>query len=697
MHPGIRAGAPGDCPICGMTLESTAITADLLPNAELIDMTRRFWIGLVLALPIVALDMSQAFAGSGFHLAGVRAAGWIEFALATPVVLWAGWPFFTRAWASIVNRSLNMFSLIALGTGTSYLYSTVAAVDSGPFPAGFRRADGTVPLYFEAAAVITVLVLLGQVLELRARERTGAAIRALLDLAPRTAQRIDPDGEEREIGLADVQIGDRLRIRPGQRVPVDGDVADGASAVDESMITGEAMPVMKSAGDRLIGGTINGTGAMVMRAGSVGSDTVLAHIVEMVAQAQRSRAPIQSFADSVAGYFVPAVLAVAAVAFAAWAVWGPPPALSYALIAAVSVVIIACPCALGLATPMSIGVAVGEGAGAGVLVKSADALERMERVRVLVIDKTGTLTEGRPKVTAIVSAGGLSEADALAFAASVERFSEHPVAAAIVAAARERAVAVTDPMDFASITGKGVTGVVGGRVAALGNEKLMEQVGAGDPKLERQAALLRDEGATAVFLALDGKAAAVIAVQDPIKASTPAALAKLRADGVRIVMVTGDNPVTARAVARKLGIDEFESEALPEEKYRLVRALRAGGESVAVAGDGVNDAPALAAADVGIAMGDGTDVAIQSAGITLVKGDLAGISRARVLSRKTMRNIRENLIFAFAYNAIGIPIAAGALYPVFGLMLSPMIAALAMSLSSVSVIANSLRLRRISL
>jgi Cu+-exporting ATPase len=617
--------------------------------------------------------------------------------LSTPVVLWAGRPFLERAWASVRNRSLNMFSLIALGMGSAYLYSVVATLAPGIFPAGFRGMGGTVDVYFEAAAVITVLVLLGQVLELRAREQTGGAIRALLNLAPKTARRIAPTGEEHEVALDGIRIGDLLRVRPGEAVPVDGVVTDGTSAVDESMISGEPLPVAKAAGDALIGGTLNATGSLVMRADRIGAETMLARIVAMVGEAQRSRAPIQRLADTVAAYFVPAVLAAAAFAFAAWAIWGPPPALAYALIAAVSVVIIACPGALGLATPMSIGVAVGKGAGAGVLVKSAQALERLEKVSVLIVDKTGTLTQGRPSVTAVVPGAAFSERDTLGLAASLERLSEHPLAAAIVAAAARAGSSVGAAADFASFPGKGITGSVGVRAVAVGNESLMRELGVDIASLAARAQALRADGATALFLSVDRAAAAVIAIADPIKASTPAALEQLRAAGLHIVMVTGDNRTTAEAVARKLGIADVQSGILPAGKAQLVAARKAQGQIVAMAGDGVNDAPALAAADVGIAMGTGTDVAIESAGITLVKGDLAGIARARTLSRLTMRNIRQNLFFAFAYNAIGIPIAAGVLYPAFGILLSPIVAALAMSFSSVSVIVNALRLRSATL
>ena len=694
MHPQIRQIGPGSCPICGMALEPVTVTADAPPNHELADMSRRFWIGLALTLPVFVLEMGSHIPALGLdRLVPPHISTWVQFALSTPVVLWAGWPFFVRGWASVVNRSLNMFSLIALGTGASYLYSLVAAFAPGVFPAGFHEMGGMVPVYFEPAAVIVVLLLLGQVLELRARDQTGGAIRALLKLAPKTALRVRPGADDQEIPLDQVHVGDMLRVRPGSGVPVDGVVTDGKSAVDESMVTGESMPAAKEAGAKLIGGTVNGTGSLVMRADKIGSDTMLARIVQMVAEAQRSRAPIQRMADLVASYFVPAVLAAAVLAFIAWAVWGPAPALSYALIAAVSVLIIACPCALGLATPMSIGVGVGKGAGAGVLIKSAEALERMEKVDTLVVDKTGTLTEGRPKVTAVVPAGGFAKIDVLTMAASLERSSEHPLAAAIVTASRERGLAIQDPTDFASVTGKGVSGKVGGRLVALGNKALMDDLGIPFADLNGQADDLRSKGATALFMAVDGKPGAIIAIADPIKASTPAALEKLRAEGIRIVMLTGDNARTAEAVGRTLGIEEVHGDVLPEDKHRIVRQLKSEGRTVAMAGDGVNDAPALAEADVGIAMGTGTEVAIQSAGITLVKGDLMGIARARALSRMTMRNIRQNLVFAFAYNVIGIPVAAGVLYPAFGILLSPIVAALAMSLSSVSVIVNALRLR----
>ncbi len=687
MHPEIKQVGPGSCPICGMALEPLDVTADAGPNHELIDMTRRFWVGLALALPVFVLEM-----GGHLHLFGhLPMSDWIQFALATPVVLWAGWPFFVRAWVSVVNRSLNMFSLIALGTGAAYLYSVVALLAPDLFP------PGAAAVYFEAAAVITVLVLLGQVLELRARQRTGDAIRGLLDLAPKMARRLKADGEDEEIALDAVQAGDRLRVRPGEAVPVDGVVLEGASSVDESMVTGEAMPVAKAADDHLIGGTVNGTGALVMRTEKVGSETMLARIVALVADAQRSRAPIQRLADTVAGWFVPAVIAVAALAFVCWMVWGPPPALAYALVAAVSVLIIACPCALGLATPMSIMVGIGKGAGVGVLIRSAEALERLEKVDTLLVDKTGTLTEGRPRVVAIVPTDDLSEEDILHDAAALEHSSEHPLAAAIIAAARERGMVLLPAFDFASHTGQGVTGKVDGHSVALGNARLMQGQGVALGALAARADQLRRDGATALFVAIDGKAGGVLAIADPVKVTTQAALDTLRADGVRIVMLTGDNATTAKSVADRLGIAEFEADVLPADKHRLAKALRAEGRVVAMAGDGINDAPALAESDVGIAMGTGTDVAIQSAAVTLVKGDLAGIARARLLSRATMRNIRQNLFFAFVYNLAGVPIAAGLLYPTFGILLSPMVAAAAMSLSSVSVIANALRLRRLKL
>ncbi len=693
MHPEIRQVGPGSCPICGMALEPETVTADAPPNPELIDFTRRFWIGLALTLPVVALEMG-AHLFDLHHLVPPRLSAWLQLALATPVVLWAGWPFFERGAASIRHRALNMFTLIAIGTGAAWLYSLAATIAPGVFPAALRDAHGTVAVYFEAAAVIVVLVLLGQVLELRARERTGGAIRALLKLAPATALRIDADGEEREVPLESVAVGDRLRVKPGMKVPVDGVLNIGRGTIDESMITGEPMPATKSKGDKVTGGTINTTGSFVMRAERVGADTMLARIVQMVSQAQRSRAPIQRLADQVSGWFVPVVLLVAVLSFAAWSLWGPAPALPFAIVAAVSVLIIACPCALGLATPMSIMVGVGRGATEGVLIRDAEALERMEKVDTLVIDKTGTLTEGRPTLLAVEPLGGVDEAEALRLAASLERGSEHPIATAIVAAARERKLALADAQDFDSPVGKGVSGAIDGKTLVLGNAAFLKERGIDTASGESRADALRADGATVVMLAMDGRLTALIAVGDKVKATTPDALASLKAEGLRIVMLTGDVRRSAEAVAAKLGIDSVEAEVLPQDKAAIVRRLRAEGRVVAMAGDGVNDAPALAAADVGIAMGTGTEIAIESAGITLVKGDLRGIARARTLSRATMRNIRQNLFFAFAYNAAGVPIAAGVLYPAFGVLLSPVIAAAAMSLSSVSVIANALRLRR---
>jgi len=694
MHAQIRQPAPGSCPICGMTLEPVTVTAEVTANVELTDMSRRFWVGLVLASPVFILEMGGHIPWLHLNdLVPEQISIWTQFALSTPVVLWAGWPFFQRGAASMRSGHLNMFTLIALGTGAAYLYSLFATFAPGAFPAGFRMMSGAVPVYYEAAAVITVLVLLGQVLELRAREQTGGAIRALLKLAPKTALRLQDDGEDQSIPLDQVLIGDRLRVRPGDAVPVDGVVLNGTSAVDESMVTGESMPSPKGPGERVIGGTINGVGSLIIRAEAVGAGGMLSRIVAMVAEAQRSRAPIQKLADTVAGVFVPAVLAVSGIAFVAWAFWGPPPALAYGLIAAVSVVIIACPCALGLATPMSIMVAVGKGAGAGVLIKSADSLERMEKVDTLVVDKTGTLTEGKPRVTSIVPTSGLSEDELLRLASSLERSSEHPLAAAVVTAAKAKNLVVEEPTVFASVTGKGVTGKVGGHAVALGNAALMTDQKVDIGELAAKADGLRETGATVLFIAVVGKPGGILAIADPIKATTKAALDSLRADGVTIVMLTGDNKTTAQSVADQLGIDDVRADVLPQDKLKIVKTLRSSGKVVAMAGDGVNDAPALAEADVGIAMGTGTDVAIQSAGVTLVKGDLAGVARARSLSRMAMGNIRENLVFAFAYNAICIPIAAGALYPSFGIVLSPVISALAMSLSSVSVIVNALRLR----
>ncbi|HET6234821.1 MAG TPA: heavy metal translocating P-type ATPase [Acetobacteraceae bacterium] len=694
MHPEVRQTGPGSCPICGMALEPLVATADDGPDHELIDMTRRLWIGAALTVPVVVLGMGGDMPWL-MTLAPPQLSGWVQLLFASPVVLWAGLPFFQRGWASVVNRSLNMFSLIALGIGVAYVYSLVATLAPGVFPAAFRGMDGAVAVYFEAAAMITVLVLVGQVLELRARARTGGAIRALLDLAPKVAHRLTASGTDEAIPLDQVREGDRLRVRPGEAVPVDGVVLGGRSGVDEAMVTGEPMPVVKAVGDKLIGGTVNGIGALVMRADKVGADTMLARIVAMVAEAQRSRAPIQRVADTVSRYFVPGVIAIAALAFVAWMRWGPSPALPYALIAAVSVLIIACPCALGLATPMSIMVGVGKGAMEGVLIKSAEALELLEKVDTLVVDKTGTLTEGNPAVIAVRPAPGGTEAEVLALAASLEQSSEHPLAAAIVAAARERSLTLHKATEFASVTGKGVHGTIDGRAVALGNAALMRELGVGLAEMEAQADAQRRGGATVLFVALDGARGGVIAVADPIKPTTGAALRRLRDENVRIVMMTGDNHTTAAAVASQLGITDIEADVLPQDKHRIVKRLRAEGRVVAMAGDGINDAPALAEADVGIAMGTGTDVAIQSAGVTLVKGDLAGIARARALSQATMRNIRQNLVLAFVYNTVGIPVAAGVLYPSFGLLLSPVIAALAMSLSSVSVIANALRLRRV--
>ncbi|MFC0339851.1 heavy metal translocating P-type ATPase [Paracoccus niistensis] len=696
MHPEIRQVGPGSCPICGMALEPVLVSLEAEPNLELIDMRRRFWIGLVLTIPVFLLEMGGHLLGLD-HLVSQRSSNWIQLILATPVVLWAGWPFFQRGWQSLVTRNLNMFTLIAMGTGAAWIYSVVATLVPGIFPDAFRQHDGSVAVYFEAAAVITVLVLLGQVLELRARESTSGAIRALLDLAPRTARRIHEDGTEAEVQLDAVHVGDRLRVRPGEKVPVDGEVIEGRSAVDESMVTGESMPVTKEVGSKAIGGTMNQSGALVIEARRVGRDTMLSQIVQLVAEAQRSRAPIQRLADQVSGWFVPAVIGVALLAFAAWAIWGPEPRFSFGLVAAVSVLIIACPCALGLATPMSIMVGVGRGAQAGVLIRNAEALEHMEKIDTIIVDKTGTLTEGRPAVTAIVPAAGHAEAEVLRLAASVERASEHPLALAIVRAAEERGIAPAPVAGFDSPTGKGALGTVEGRRIALGNARFLAEQGVDVAPLAEQADRLREDGATAIFMGVDGQAAAILAIADPVKASTPKALAALKAEGIRVVMLTGDNWTTAKAVARRLGIDEVEAEVLPDQKSEVVQRHKAAGEVVAMAGDGVNDAPALAAADVGIAMGTGTDVAMESAGVTLLKGDLTGIVRARRLSEAVMRNIRQNLFFAFIYNALGIPIAAGVLYPVFGILLSPIIAAAAMALSSVSVIANASRLRGLRL
>ena len=698
MHPEVHQGGPGTCPECGMALEPETVPAKDAPNPELVDMTRRFWIGGLLAAPVVVLEMGGHIPGLGLeHLLPAQISIWLQAFFATPVVLWAGWPFFVRGWQSLVTRKLNMFTLIALGTGAAWAYSAVAALAPGIFPNNFRGPGGEVAVYFEAAAVIVVLVLLGQVLELRARAGTSTALQALLDLAPKTALRLNKAGEDEEVALDSVMAGDRLRVRPGDKVPVDGEVAEGKSVVDESMVTGESFPVTKQAGDAVIGGTLNGTGSFVMTAQRVGSETMLAQIVQLVAEAQRSRAPIQRLADVVAEYFVPAVVLAAVVAFVAWAVWGPPPAMSFALIAAVSVLIIACPCALGLATPMSIMVGVGRGAQAGILIKNAEALERFEKVDTLVVDKTGTLTEGRPRVTTVTTDGDGREDEILRLAASLERGSEHPLAAAIVAAARDKGLQLGTADDFQSVTGKGVTGRVDGATVALGNVKLLADLGIDSGSLEEVSEEHRSKGETIMFVALDGQAAGIIGVSDPVKESTPATLEALREEGVRIVMLTGDTLATARAVADRLGITDVEAEVLPQEKGAVVARLQQEGAVVAMAGDGVNDAPALAQADVGIAMGTGADVAIQSAGVTLIKGNLDGIVRARRLSRAAMGNIRQNLFFAFFYNALGVPVAAGALYPFTGILLNPIIAAAAMALSSVSVISNALRLRQVRL
>jgi P-type Cu+ transporter len=696
MHPEIQQIGPGSCPICGMALEPALVSSDAPPNEELRDMTRRFWIGALLTAPVVALEMGGHLTGL-VDLIGQQASNWIQLAFATPVVLWAGWPFFERGWHSLRTRNLNMFTLIAMGTGVAWLYSIVATLAPGLFPHNLHSHDAGVPVYFEAAAVITVLVLLGQVLELRARESTGSSIRSLLDLTPKTARRVTLDNDEQEVSLDRIHVGDRLRIRPGEKVPVDGVVIEGRSAIDESMVTGESMPVTKDVGAALIGGTVNQSGALIMQAQKVGRDTMLSQIVQLVAQAQRSRAPIQRLADQVSGWFVPAVLLAAALACAAWSIWGPEPRFTWALLASVSVLIIACPCALGLATPMSIMVGVGRGAQGGVLIKDAEALESMEKVTTLLIDKTGTLTEGRPAVVEIVTVDGRSETEVLRLAAAVERASEHPLARAIVAAAEKRGISIPPVTDFDSPAGKGAHGKVEGRHVVIGNASFLRTQHIDVSTLMDRAEELRAGGATAVFVAVDGQAAAVIAIADPIKPSTPAALGALRAQGIRIVMLTGDNRTTAAAVGKQLGIEQIEAEVLPDQKSEIVRRYRASGDVVAMAGDGVNDAAALAMADVGIAMGTGTDVAIESAGVTLLGGDLAGIVRARRLSQATMRNIRQNLFFAFVYNAAGVPIAAGVLYPIFGVLLSPVIAAAAMALSSVSVILNAARLRRVEL
>jgi Cu+-exporting ATPase len=697
MHPEIRQDHPGACPICGMALEPEMVTAGAGPSAELTDMSRRFWVALVLTLPVFVLEMGAHLFPALHHLVPMKLSIWIQFVLATPVVLWAGWPFFERAWASLKTRNLNMFTLIAMGTGVAWGYSVIATLMPDIFPAAFRASDGSVAVYFEAAAVITTLVLLGQVLELRARERTSGAIKALLNLAPKTARRIADDGSEEEVALELVVVGDRLRVRPGEKVPVDGVVEEGRSALDESMVTGESMPVTKTVADTVIGGTMNQSGALVIRTDKIGRDTMLARIVQMVAEAQRSRAPIQRMADQVAGWFVPAVLVVAVIAFVAWGIWGPEPRLAHGLVAAVAVLIIACPCALGLATPMSIMVGVGRGAGLGVLIKNAEALEHMEKVDTLVVDKTGTLTEGKPAVTRIIVSEGFEEEELLRIAAGVERASEHPLALAIVNAAMDRNIEIPSVSDFDSPTGKGAVGTIEGRRITLGNARFLGEAGIDTSSLATQADQLRTDGATAIFMGIDSMVAGVFAIADPVKSTTAEALTALRADGITVVMLTGDNRTTAEAVARQLGIDAVEADVLPDQKAAVVARLKQEGRIVAMAGDGVNDAPALATADVGIAMGPGTDVAMESAGVTLLKGDLNGIVRARELSKATMSNIRQNLFFAFIYNAAGVPIAAGVLYPFFGILLSPMIAAAAMALSSVSVVTNALRLNRVRL
>ena len=701
MHPEIVRPEPGSCPICGMALEPRVAAAEEEVNPELVAMSRRFWISLALAIPVAFLAMSDHIPGQPVqHAFSGQFLNWVELALATPVVLWGGWPFFERCWASFVNRSLNMFTLIAIGTGTAYFYSVVATLAPEIFPAAFRGHGGQVEVYFEAAAAITALVLLGQVLEIRARSRTSSAIRALLGLAPKTARRLRTAGAERieeDVPLDRVQPGDRLRVRPGEKVPVDGVVIEGSSSVDESMVTGEPIPVEKTDGSRVIGGTVNGTGGFVMRAERVGSETLLAQIVRMVSEAQRSRAPIQRLADVVASYFVPAVVAAAALTFVVWSLVGPEPRMAYALVNAVAVLIIACPCALGLATPMSIMVGTGRGAMVGVLIKNAEALEILEKVDTLVVDKTGTLTEGKPRLASLGALPGWNEIEVFRLAASLERASEHPLAGAMIVGALERKIDLARVSEFQSVTGKGVIGTVAGRSVVLGNEKLFEERGIGLGELSQRAVPLRQDGQTVMFVAVDGRAVGLLGVADPVKRSTPEAIESLHREGIRIVMLTGDNRQTAEAVARKLGIDEFRAEVLPQQKVEEVKRLQAQGRFVAMAGDGVNDAPALAQAQVGIAMGTGTDVAMESAGITLVQGDLRGIARARSLSQATMRNIRQNLFFAFVYNSLGVPIAAGALYPVFGLLLSPILASAAMTFSSLSVVSNALRLRKVKL
>ncbi len=697
MHPEIVRDQPGACPLCGMALEPRTVTAAEAANPELVDMTRRFWVSLALTMPLFLWSMAEMFLDGPRQAFPQRVVAWVQLVLATPVVLWGGWPFFQRGWLSVVNRSLNMFTLIALGTGTAYLYSVVATLFPDSFPPSFRAHHGEVAIYFEAAAVITTLVLLGQVLELRARRQTTSALRSLLALAPKTARLLRDDGTETDTPLAHVRPGDRLRVRPGEQVPVDGVVIEGGSAVDESMVTGEPIPVEKGPGSRVIGGTVNGTGSFVMRAERVGSDTLLAQIVRMVSEAQRSRAPIQRLADVVSSYFVPLVVGVAAITFVIWALRGPEPRMAYALVNAVAVLIIACPCALGLATPLSIMVGTGRGATAGVLIKNAEALEVLEKVDTLVVDKTGTLTEGKPRLVSVVAAAGEDEGELLRLAASLERGSEHPLAAAIVAGAQAKGITLAETKDFRSLTGKGVVGTIDGHAVALGNHKLLAELSISPEPLFERAEQLRRDGQTVVFVSVDGRPVGLLGVADPIKESTPEAVQLLRQEGIHLVMLTGDSHTTAQAVARKLGIAQVEAEVLPREKREVVKRLQARGRVVAMAGDGINDAPALAQAQVGIAMGTGTDVALESANVTLVKGDLRGIVRARRLSRNTMRNIRQNLFFAFIYNGLGVPIAAGLLYPFFGILLSPMLAAVAMTFSSVSVVSNALRLRKLVL
>nr|WP_028671970.1 heavy metal translocating P-type ATPase [Saccharospirillum impatiens] len=696
MHPEIRQQGPGDCPICGMALETEDVSIDVGPSEELTDMTRRFWIGVALALPVLVLEM-------GGHLTGLdqivppQMSNWIQLILATPVVAWCGWPFFVRGWKSVLSRNLNMFTLVSIGTGVALIYSLVATLAPQVFPGAFRQQDGSVAVYFEAAAVIVVLVLLGQVLELRAREKTSGAIKALLDLAPATARKLGDESDESDVSLDQVKVGDRLRVRPGDKVPLDGEVLEGSSNVDESMVTGEPLAVSKKPGDQVVGGSINQQGSFIMRTDKVGRDTMLSQIVQMVASAQRSRAPIQGLADKVAGWFVPAVIVIAVIAFVVWSIVGPAPAMAFGLIAGVSVLIIACPCALGLATPMSIMVGVGRGAQSGVLIRDAEALERMEKVDTVVVDKTGTLTEGKPQVTKLVTANGVSEQDLMRYAGGLEKGSEHPLAHAILEKAKSMELTLPDAEDFDSPNGKGVTGKIDGQRILLGNRLLMESESVDTSTFEEEADKLRKDGATVIFAAVDGSICGLLAIADPVKQTTEAAIRALQKEGIRVVMLTGDNRISAEAVARKLHIDEVEAEVLPEDKGKIIQRLKDEGRIVVMAGDGVNDAPALATADVGIAMGTGTDVAIESAGITLLRGDLMGIVEARRLSLATMRNIRQNLFFAFVYNMAGVPIAAGVLYPFAGILLSPIFAAAAMSLSSVSVIVNALRLRVVKL